>query len=202
MSDWWTYRLGDFLMFSPATYARLVEQYQRDVWPAQLIGLAAGLASLWLARSRHAHALRLQALLLASAFLWVAWAFHWQRYASINWAATYLAFAFAVQATLLLSLVLAGRSETPAERKWTLLTGCVLALAGVVAFPLAGMLMGRSWSQIEVFGVSPEPTALAGIGLLLARPGWFGRSWHGALLVVPVLSLVIGAATLLELADS
>ena len=34
MSEWWTYTLGDFLMFSPATYWRLVESYNRDVWPA------------------------------------------------------------------------------------------------------------------------------------------------------------------------
>ena len=25
MSEWWTYRLSDFLMFSPAVYARMVE---------------------------------------------------------------------------------------------------------------------------------------------------------------------------------
>lgn len=33
MSEWWTYRLSDFLMFSPATYWRMVERYNREVWP-------------------------------------------------------------------------------------------------------------------------------------------------------------------------
>lgn len=200
MSEWWTYRLGDFLMFSPSTYARLVEQYHRNVWPAQLIGLVAGLTALWLTTSRYSHALRVQALLLAGAFLWVGWAFHLQRYATINSAATYLGFAFAVQATLLLGLLLPGKSELRAESKWTHRTGWLLALAGLIGFPLAGLLIGRSWFQIEVFGVSPEPTALASIGLLLARPGWFGRAWHGLLLVIPVLSLLMAVATLMALA--
>lgn len=102
MSEWWTYRLSDFLMFSPRTYWRLVELYNHDVWPAQLAGLAVGFAALWLAASRRAGAGRVLAALLAVAWLWVGWAFHWQRYATINWAAQYFAVAYAIQAGLLL----------------------------------------------------------------------------------------------------
>ena len=42
MSEWWTYSLSDFLMFSARSYWRLTELYNRDVWPAQLVALAAG----------------------------------------------------------------------------------------------------------------------------------------------------------------
>ena len=34
MSEWWTYRLSDFLMFSPAVYARMVERYHRELHQA------------------------------------------------------------------------------------------------------------------------------------------------------------------------
>ncbi len=200
MSEWWTYRLGDFLMFSPTTYARLVEQYQRDVWPAQWLGLFAGLAALWLTTRRQALALRLQTVVLAAAFLWVAWAFHLQRYSSINWAATYLAIAFAVQATLLLALGLSRAGDSQSQAGRTQQLGWVLSLAGLVFYPLTGVVAGLPWSRIEVFGISPEPTALAGLGLLLARPDFFRRSWHAALLVVPLLSLLVGAATQIALA--
>ena len=56
MSEWWTYRLSDFLMFSPRTYWRLIENYNQAIWPAQVVALAAGLVLLWLAadwRARH-----------------------------------------------------------------------------------------------------------------------------------------------------
>src|SRR6185369_9229836 len=102
MSEWWTYQLSDFLMFSPEIYWRLVARYNRDLWPLQLPALAAGWIALWLAIAPRPGSQRITALILAAAWLWTGWAFHWQRFAAINWAAEYLAIAFGVQAVLLL----------------------------------------------------------------------------------------------------
>ena len=44
MPEWWTYSLADFLMFAPRTYYRLIELYNRDVWPAHLATIALGIA--------------------------------------------------------------------------------------------------------------------------------------------------------------
>ena len=44
MSEWWTYTLSDFLLFSPRTYYRLLELYNLATWPAQFAGGAIGLA--------------------------------------------------------------------------------------------------------------------------------------------------------------
>lgn len=46
MTEWWTYRLSDFLMFSPRTYWRLVEQYNRELWPAHALLVLLGAAAL------------------------------------------------------------------------------------------------------------------------------------------------------------
>jgi hypothetical protein len=62
----------------------------------------------------------------------------------------------------------------------------------VVLYPLAGLAAGRPWSQAEVFGVMPEPTALASLGLLLAG----GQPYARFLCIVPALSFVVGMATL------
>ena len=48
MSEWWTYRLSDFLMFSPRTYHRLFELTNAEIWPLQIVTLAAGLLGFWL----------------------------------------------------------------------------------------------------------------------------------------------------------
>lgn len=193
MSEWWTYRLSDFLMFSPTTYWRLVERYNREVWPLQLPMLGAGLALLWLAAARRPMAGRVAAPALAAAWLWVGWAFHWQRYAPINWAAEYFAAAFAVQAALLLAFAIFGsRGHATATRSLARPIGLALAGGGVLLYPLAGLLAGRPWGQVEVFGLMPEPTALATLGLLLAT----GKPHRGWLALIPALSLMAGWATL------
>ena len=202
MSEWWTYTLGDFLMFSPATYWRLVENYNRDVWPAQLAGLIAGFAACGLTLSRRASAARIQALLLAAAFLWVGWAFFWQRYATINWAARYFAFAFWAQAALMAVLGLQPpHSEIKAS---TVLTkvGWLLALTGLLIYPLGSVWSGMAWSQMEVFGVSPEPTALVCLGLLLARPVQTPELFRWVLAIIPSASLLVSAATLRAMAQT
>jgi hypothetical protein len=74
--------------------------------------------------------------------------------------------------------------------------GWVLAVAGVLLYPLAGLLAGHPLTQVEVFGITPEPTALATLGLLLvsARPP--SRRARCVLAIIPTLSLLAGAATL------
>lgn len=192
MSEWWTYRLSDFLMFSPATYWRLVERYNRDLWPLQIGLLAAGAALLWWVAARRPAAGKAAAAVLALAWLWVGWVFHWQRYATINWAASYFAAAFALQAALLAAIAFTGKDADaghagPRARA----AGLAVAVAGVLLYPLLAPATGRPWTQAEVFALMPEPTALATLGLLLAT-----RLRHrGWLAVIPVLSLGLGAAT-------
>lgn len=193
MSEWWTYRLSDFLMFSPATYWRLVERYNREVWPLQALMLGAGVLLLWLAARRPAQR-RVAAIALAGAWLWVGWAFHWRRYAAINWAAEYLAAAFALQAALLLAAGLASSAagHTPLPNALVRRIGLVLAATGVLLYPAVGAWAGRAWTHAEMFGIMPEPTALATLGLLLAGR-WPHRTWLG---VIPIASLITGLATL------
>ena len=197
MSEWWTYRLSSFLMFSPRAYWRTIELYNLEVWPVHLAALALGLVLLWLAASRRAAAARVLAALLATVWLWVGWAFHWQHYASINWAAQYFALAFAVQAVLLLGQGTWPRdAHAPPAGGVVQKLGWLLAVSGVLLYPLAGLLAGRPWTQLELFGMIPEPTALASLGLLLASAQPPSRRLRCLLAVIPTLSLLVGAATL------
>ncbi len=172
MTEWWAYRPSDFLLFSPRTYYRLFELYNAEVWPAQLLTLGVGLG-LWLAlwRSR-AWAPRAACALLAVAWLWVAWAFHWQRYQPINWAAGGIAVAFALQGVLLLAAAAragpAGRATGPQGSGRPI--GLGLLLFALVVQPALGALLGRPWPQAEVFGLAPDPTVLGTLGVLLLAP--------------------------------
>jgi hypothetical protein len=168
MTEWWTYRPSDFLLFSARTYYRLFELYNIDLWPAQAVTVGLGLA-LWLAlRQRGDWAPRMAYLLLGAAWLWVAWAFHWQRFAVINWAATGFAVAFAIEGLLLLAWAQFGAAghitATQGCSRWV---GLALLFFAVALQPAIGILLGRPLSQAEVFGLAPDPTAMATLATLL-----------------------------------
>jgi Family of unknown function (DUF6064) len=192
MSEWWTYTLSDFLLFSPHTYYRLFELYNLDIWPAQIASLALGVAVLALLRYGGAWQSRLVMAILAGCWLFVAWAFHVERYATINWAATYFAAGFAIEGLLLIwTGLIRGRIRSRLDKHAINRAGLGIFLFALVVQPLIGPLVGRPWTQVEIFGVAPDPTAVATLGLLLTadRVPW-------VLLVVPILWCAISGATL------
>jgi len=191
MTEWWTYGLTDFLMFSPQVYWRLVARHNMAWWPAQALALAATLALPALLRTGASAAQRGALLLAALAWAWVGWAFHWRLYSEIFLAAPWVALACALQALLLATAAcvpLAGRGA-PAPGP---LGGILLAAA--LLYPLLAPLASRPWSEAEVFGFMPEPTALATLGVLAGSRAW--PAWGRWLLAaIPVASLLLGAAT-------
>ncbi|MDP3172457.1 MAG: DUF6064 family protein [Polaromonas sp.] len=194
MSEWWTYTLSDFLMFSPRTYWRLVELYNRDFWPLHLPMLAAGLGAVGFAASRRAHGFRWIAFVLAAAWLWVGWAFLQQRYATINWAASYAALTFGVQAVLLIAAGWICKQPATPSGIAARSAGWLLAVTGLL-YPLLGPALGRPWVQAESFGMMPEPTALLTLGLLLLGGQPASGAGRLVLFSIPLLALLLGAAT-------
>ena len=179
MSEWWTYRPSDFLLFAPRTYYRLFELYNSEVWPVHIVALLAGVTILALMRSRAPGRGRMIAAMLAAGWLWVAWAFHWQRYATINWAASYFAVGFAIEALLLVWIgVVRDRLRFDSNRSAIARVGVAMFAFALMAQPLVGLLFGRERLQLEFFGVTPDPTVVATLGLLLAA--------NASLIAVPI----------------
>lgn len=205
MAEWWTYRPADFVMFSARSYWRVYELYNDSLWPMQLATIGVGLALVVaLARPMRGSG-RAATLVMAACWLWVAWGFHWQHFAAVNTAATAFAAAFAVQGLLLLAagLMLPGRAvdARSAARHWVGLSLMLLALLGQ---PLLALSTGRPWTQAEVFGVAPDPTVLATLGLLLlvlpmrdAASRHRGRAFFVTCLwPIPLLWAAVSGATL------
>jgi hypothetical protein len=190
MSEWWTYSLSDFLMFSSRSYYRLIESYNAAIWPAHLVALVAGVILIGAIARPRQHLQRSAALVLAAAWGWVAWAYHLERYAEINTAAPYFAAAFALQALLLCWLAFKPGNTAPAPQRVALgMTGLA-----IFAYPLLALVRdGGGWRQAEVFGVVPDPTVIATLGVLLVwrAPAIF---W-----LIPVLWCLVSGATLMEL---
>jgi len=192
MSEWWTYRLTSFLLFSPRTYHRLFELYNQAIWPAQVAALAIGVALVALLVGGYRHRNRLVAGLLAACWLWVAWAFLYPRYAQINWVAPWFAAAFAFQGLLFVfGGVVADRIDVKAPDGLRSRLAIALTAIVVAGFPLLAPLAGRSWTTAEVFGVAPDPTAIATVAALALVRG--PMRWP--LLAVPLLWCTLAALT-------
>ena len=193
MSEWWTYRLTSFLLFSPRTYHRLIELYNLAIWPLQLAGVAIGATIIALLLTNRGGRDRIIAGLLAACWLWIAWAFHYERYVQINWVAPWFAAAFALQALLLMVLaVMAGQIVLPRVGGRDLWIATLLVAIAVFGYPLLAPLAGRAWTTTEVFGVAPDPTAIATLAVLALVRGRI--RW--LLLAVPLLWCAVTALTL------
>jgi hypothetical protein len=182
MGEWLSYRLNDFLMFTPEVYFRLFERYNGALWPGQW--LAVGLALWFIVATRDGGARRSRGLglLLGAGWLLVAWAFLWRYYAEVFLAAPYLAAAFALQGLLLGAAAFLGRLRFVWRGGMAGRLGLALLLYAVLVHPLVGLLAGREWSGVELFLLAPDPTAIGSLGLLLMIPG----RPHWGLALVPL----------------
>jgi hypothetical protein len=185
MPEWWSYGPEDFLLFAPRTYWRLVASYQAGLWPLPAATVACGLALLGWGLWRPAQARRWVLAALAGLWLLVGLAFVGGRYASINWAAAYMLPLFVLQSARLVLAALRDWGAAPMP-----VVGGALAAWGVALHLVLAPVAGRDWGAAEVFGLMPDPTAIATLGLVLlsGAPGW--------LLVLPVVWCVAGSVTL------
>ncbi len=192
MSEWWTYRLSDFLLFSADTYYRLFELYNLAIWPAHVLVIAVSIWAISILVRVKPWSGRALFFLLAAIWFWVAWGYHVTHFASINWAASYYAIGFALQGVLLIwAGVFSKTFRTPPAANGPSRAGIGLAGFGLILQPFIGPLSGRPWTQVELFGIAPDPTVVVTLGLILI----IGRSYW-LLLPIPIIWCLISSATL------
>lgn len=193
MDGWSSYSLTDFLLFAPRTYYRLFALHNADLWPLHLAVLVAGAGLLVLVfADRPAWRGRVIAVLLAAAWLFVAWAWLFQRYDGINFVGRWFALAFAIEGGLLLLLGAWGDRLRPAPRAHPAgMAGAAIFAAALALYPLLGVAFVRGLASAEVFALAPDPTAVGTLGLLLvpARVPWL-------LLPVPLAWCMVTGLTL------
>jgi hypothetical protein len=195
MNDWQTYRLEDFIPFTPDIYWRLLERINEASWPVHIVAVALGLTALLLALRGNQ---RMALTLLAPAWLASGIIFHFTYYAELNWAAPWFGWGFVAQAALLLALALfagSGRTQRPSERLSTWI-GATVALVSMLGYPLIAATIGPGLSHAETYGLHPDPTAIATLGvlLILLRGPTF---WLASL--IPIVWCVIGSLTLIAI---
>ncbi|MCG5501776.1 DUF6064 family protein [Ectothiorhodospira lacustris] len=195
MSDWQTYRLEDFIPFTADIYWRLLERINETFWPLHIVAVSIGLAALLLALRGNK---RMALVLLAPAWLTSGILFHLTYYAELNWAAPWFGWGFVAQAVLLLTFAFfAGSIRTQGPSKglsaWI---GTTITVVSLFGYPLIAATIGPGLSHAETYGLHPDPTAIATLGVLLIilrGPAlWLA-------LTIPTLWCVIGSLTLMAI---
>ena len=167
MSEWWSYRLSNFLMFSPQVYHRLFETHNRSWWPLQLLALAFGAAVLLTMLRGGAIAARVATAAMGAAWIFIGWAFFMQRFADIHIGGTWMAAAFALQGLLLLGT--AALSPWRFARDAVARSGVVMFAFALLFWPLLAFIEERPWQQAEVFGLVPDPVSYTHLTLPTKR---------------------------------
>ena len=199
MSELWSYSLDDLLLFSPRVYFRMIELHNQALWPAQVLAVLLGLAAILFVVRPSAQRDRLISVIFAAAWLFIALSFFWQQYATINWAAVYFAPIAALEAALLLGLgTFKGWLHfKPPRTAWARVALGLMAFA-IIGYPFMAVCLGRPWGTAEVFGIAPDPTAIATVAMLALANGRL--RW--VLMMIPILWCLTTGLTLWVMKDA
>lgn len=184
------------LPYTPEVLYSFLAQYNAALWPGQMLAAALALALIVLTFGRHGQAVqslrgRIVAAVLAAGWLWCGAVFHLLHFETINIFAQYFAPVFLLQGLLLLwSGVVRGRLSFAFRRDAFGALALGLALAALILTPLLGWLGGYGLAGATVVGLTPAPTLLLTLALLLLAEG--RAPLH--LLFLPLIAAGIGAA--------
>ncbi len=185
-----SYSVADFISFTDEVYFRLFERQFEAWWPAHALLAALGVATLAFAVFGR---VRIVAVLLAVPLLTSAVTFHFQLYAELTPVGRIFGWGFLVQIPLVLAWGYLSRHRQEPGRAVSRLVGGMVAVCGLLGYPLLSMGREGGFAAAEYPGMAPDPTLclLLGVLLMCARPGWFL-----ILLPIPVIWAATNAATL------
>jgi hypothetical protein len=191
MQDWLSYRISDFLMYSPDIYYRLLGRYNAALWPVHYLAFAITLVALWLMWKPRRHSGLLVGLVAASGWGFTGEVFFQHYYATISWAAPYFAYGFMAQAVLLVFAGARGWLHFEAAPRAIRFAGFLLFTAVLLGMPMLAMVEGRALGQDEIVWLTPDATVLATFAAFITA-----ARCHGLLYIIPLCWATLNGALL------
>ena len=194
MGELTSYSPSDFILFSDKVYYRQFELYNHAIWPLHLIAIVFSLVIIYTLWKKPAAAWsgQLIAVLLTVSWVWVAWAFLFERFYQIHVVANWYALGFVLQAGLITWYgVIKNQFTLFMQSKPRINIGLVLLFISLILYPFIALITGRSWLQFEMFSLTPDPTVLATLAVL------YLCKVSSVLYVIPLIWLLISGVTLI-----
>ena len=191
MGELASYRLADFILFSPTAYYRQFELYNQAIWPLHLLAVLFCLLMGYALWRKPAWGGRVVSGLLVLSWCWVAWAFLYLRFYQIHVVADGYALGFVLQAGLLGWFgVVKNRLGVVAVSRLRVIIGVGVLIIALVFYPFIALMSGRSWLEFEMFGLAPDPTVLGTLAVL------FLYKAPSVLYAIPVVWVMVSGVTL------
>jgi len=183
------------LPFTRAEFLHVFAVYNGAIWPLQIIAAALGLLAVGLLFSRSARTDRAVSAILS--FFWAVTGagYHWMSFTPVNRAAYLFGTLFILMAAVLLvEGTVRNRirfGTVSGARAWI---AALLIAYSFAVYPLIGLLVTHPYPETPLFGVTPCPTTIFTLGILL-----LGRHPNPLVLaVIPLVwSLIGGSAAIL-----
>ncbi len=181
--------------FSTDEFLNVFENYNRSVWPIQIVFYLLALSSIVLIFMRSKHSSTIAMYLLAFFWLWMGLFYHIIHFSGINPAAYLFGAVFLLQGILILYF---GAIRKTIQLAFTLNMPGILALVflayALFFYPLIGYGMGHVYPRAPTFGV-PCPTVIFTFGMLLLsvnRIPWY-------MIIIPLLWSLVGFSAAINL---
>lgn len=186
-----SYRLSDFILFSETAYYRQFELYNQAIWPLHIVAIVFALVILYTVWRSPGCAGRVVSAILVTSWLWVAWAFLYERFYQIHVVADWYALGFVLQAGLITRQgLIKNRLASIEKRTNRYIFSISMLCMAVCVYPFIAVISGRDWQQFEMFTLAPDPTAIATIAILLLYKA------PRALYMIPVIWIAVSGLTL------
>jgi hypothetical protein len=174
--------------FSAAQFFSVIEEYNRHVFPSQIIFMLSSLICFMLIFSKYHHRSRIIGVYLGILWIWMGLVYHLAFFTRINPAAIVFGIGFILQGLL----IIASAFKTNHVQYYHVnnpgsYMSIFIILFGIVLYPITGLFFSMSFESTIVLGL-PCPTTIMTFGFfMLAR-----ENFPKYLLAIPTLWALIG----------
>lgn len=180
------------LSFTAEVFFANFAHYNQAIWPAQIVATLLGIAVIGLTIGPRNGSDRLIGAVLATAWLWTGAIYHLDHFARINFASPAFGVLFVTQGLVVgWNCVVRDKLDCRVHANIAGWGGLVFLVVALALAPFLSWATGHgSWTSARIFGVTPLPTTLFTIGVLIIS----ARRAPLYLSVVPVVwSFIDGA---------
>ena len=183
------------LPFSVAQFFEVFKDYNRSVYPMQLVFYLLGATVIFLSIKKISNADRIINVILSFFWLWMGIAYHLIYFAPINKAAYLFGGIFILQGLLFFYYgVLNSNLSYKFRFNKSGWAGALLIIFALLIYPVIGYALGHFYPASPTFGL-PCPTTIFTFGILL----WFDKKIPIPILIIPFVWSIIGFLAALKL---
>jgi hypothetical protein len=184
------------LPFTAEQFLGVFEQYNRAIWPLQVVAYVLGGTAILLTLRPRPYSDKIISGILVVLWLWTGLMYHALFFAPINPIATLFGAVFVGQAAIwAFAGVVQGRLRFRIGRDIRSVVGGALIVYAMVLYPLIGHLLGHGYLRSPSFGLTPCPLTIFTFGLLL----WSRLRVPRYVLVIPVAWSIVGVTAAVSL---